>query len=107
MSLIQIMDLHHSDNNSLNTLTNSESTMIVGGNTSPTPRVIAKITPYNTSYSLSIANLNKVNILTVGSGASFDASFTIDGPNSTQLASGLVGYNAQLNRRYAKINYSK
>lgn len=107
MSLIQIIDLHHPDNDSLNMLTNTESTMVVGGSTSPVPGVITRIAPYNTSYSLSIANLNKVNILTVGSAASFDASFTIDGRNSKQVVSGSVGYNAQLNRRYAKLNYSK
>ncbi len=106
MSFIQIMDLHHRNSNLLNTLNTTESKMVVGGSGSPAP-TIAKIAAYNTAYSLSIANLNKVNILTVGSGANFDASFTVDGQNSKRVVSGSIGYNAQLSSRYAKITYSK
>ena len=110
MSLIQIADLHLGSD-LLIALTDTEIDMVVGGSAAPrismsTPGTLVKIAPYNTSYSLSLANLNKVNILTVGSSASFDASFTVDGRNSKQVVSGSIGYNSQLKSPYAKIKYA-
>ncbi len=110
MSLIQIADLHLGSD-LLITLTDSEIAMVAGGGTTPgvslsTPGQLVTIAPYNAAYSLSLANLSKVNILTVGSSASFDASFTIDGQNSKRAVSASIGYNSQLNAPYAKLKYS-
>lgn len=110
MSLIQIADLHFGSDLFI-TLTDSEISMVTGGGTAPTvsistPNQTATIAPYNAAYSLSLANLSKVNILTVGSSASFDASFLIDGQNSKRAVSASIGYSSQLNRPYAKLKYS-
>jgi hypothetical protein len=108
MSLIQIADLDLG-NDLLITLADTHIATIVGGAAPSVSMSIpgARIAPYNASYSLSLANLNKVNILTVGSSASFDASFMIDGQNSKRVVSGSIGYNSQINSPYAKLQYSK
>ncbi len=109
MSLIQIADLH-STNLELTTLTESDLAMIIGGSMarlslSSNNKQIAAIEPYNATYSISLANINKIKYFGASSGASFDASFTIDGYNSKQIVNSAIGYIAQSSSPYIQPSH--
>jgi hypothetical protein len=77
MSLIQIADLNHFNFDRLIILTDTHSTTIFGGISTPVaPTSI--ISPYTSASSISISNFSKNNILDVSANTKFNTSFTVD-----------------------------
>lgn len=108
MSLIQIADLRSI---SLITLTERELENVTGGSMTPrlavssNNRQVAAIEPYNAAYSITLANTNRIKYFGASSGASFDATFTIDGQNSKQVVNSAVGYITQSSGSYIQSSH--
>ena len=110
MSLIQITDLHHIVSEFV-ILTQRELEIINGGrmasgfSLSSNGQQVMVIEPYNSAYSFSLANTNKVRYFGASSGANFDATFTIDGQNSKQVVNSAVGYITQSSGSYIQASH--
>jgi hypothetical protein len=95
MSLIQIADLHDFGSDSLITLTESETTTLVGGTAAPvatlSPLSPSSLIPSITSASsIGISSFSQNNILDVATKTKFDTSFTVSATSVKPSVSGSI-----------------
>jgi hypothetical protein len=95
MSFIQIFDLDRYGHDSFITLSDSESTAIVGGTEIIAPVVApiaatSIISPLTSASSISISSFSQNNILNFAANTKFNTSFTVSASSVKPLISGSI-----------------